>query len=55
MLKTFAMAALLGTTMITPVQAEEVNITRPMAAGSLHGGPLDMVAYWLDGSEARWS
>jgi hypothetical protein len=33
----------------TPAQAEEVTIARAMAAGSLHEGPLDMVAYWLDG------
>ena len=32
-------------------QAEEVTISRAMAAGSLHTGPLDMVAYWLDGPD----
>ena len=32
-----------------PAPAEAVTISRAMAAGSLHEGPLDMVAYWLDG------
>ena len=48
MMKTFALAALLGATLIAPAQAEEVTISRALAAGSLHEGPLDMVAYWLE-------
>ena len=51
MIKTFALAAVLGAALIAPAQAEEVTISKPMAAGSLHEGPLDMVAYWLDGPE----
>ena len=50
-MKTFALAALLGATLIAPAQAEEVTISRAIAAGSLHEGPLDMVAYWLDGPD----
>ncbi len=45
-MKAFALAALLGATLIAPAQAEEVTISREFAAGSLHEGPLDMVAYW---------
>ena len=47
-MKTFALAALLGATLITPAQAEEVTISRALAAGSLHEGALDMVAYWTE-------
>ena len=53
---TLTAAALLAATgalaqEVTPAQAEEVTISRAMTAGSLHEGPLDMVAYWLDGPE----
>lgn len=48
MMKTFALAALLGATLIAPAQAEEVTISRALAAGSLHEGALDMVAYWTE-------
>ena len=51
MIKTFALAAVFGAALIAPAQAEEVTISKPMAAGSLHEGPLDMVAYWMDGPE----
>ncbi len=47
-MKTFAFAALLGATLIAPAQAEEVTISRALAAGSLHEGALDMVAYWTE-------
>ncbi len=43
-----ALAALLGATLTAPAQAEEVTISRALAAGSLHEGALDMVAYWLE-------
>ncbi len=49
MLKTFATAALLATVLAPPVRAEQVTISQALAAGSLHEGPLDMVAYWRDG------
>ncbi len=42
------LAALLGATTSAPAHAEEVTISRALAAGSLHEGPLDMVAYWLE-------
>ncbi len=48
MMKTFALAILLGTTLMAPAQAEEVTISRALAAGSLHEGALDMVAYWTE-------
>ena len=47
-MKTFALAALIGATLLAPAQAEEVTISRALAAGSLHEGALDMVAYWTE-------
>lgn len=47
-MKAFALAGLLGATSIIPAQAEEVTISRALAAGSLHDGALDMVAYWTE-------
>ena len=47
-MKAFALAALLGTTLIAPARAEDVTISRALEAGSLHGGALDMVAYWTE-------
>jgi hypothetical protein len=47
-MKIFALAALLGTAMIAPAYAEEVTLSQAIAAGSLHDGPLDMVAYWVE-------
>src|SRR3712207_4413923 len=48
MIRTFALAALLGSTLIASAQAEEVTISQALAAGSLHEGALDMVAYWTE-------
>jgi hypothetical protein len=31
----------------TPAFSEEVTIGRPIEGGSLHGGPLDMVVYYV--------
>ena len=47
-MKTFALATLFGATLMAPAHAEEVTISQPLAAGSLHEGALDMVAYWLE-------
>lgn len=47
MIKTFVAAALLGTAAFGTASAEEVTLSRPIQAGSLHQGPLDMVAYWV--------
>ncbi len=47
-MRMFALAALLGSTLMAPAQAEEVTISQALAAGSLHEGALDMVAYWLE-------
>ncbi|WP_218014210.1 hypothetical protein [Rubellimicrobium roseum] len=46
-MKLFTMSALLGAALMVPAQAEEVTISQALAAGSLHDGTLDMVAYWL--------
>ena len=50
-MRMFALVALLGSTLMAPAQAEEVTISQALAAGSLHEGALDMVAYWLDGPD----
>ena len=51
MIKTFVAAALLGTAAFGTASAEEVTLSRPIQAGSLHQGPLDMVAYWVPAAE----
>ena len=48
MMKAFALAALFGATLMAPAEAEEVTISKAIAAGSLHEGALDMVAYWIE-------
>ncbi len=48
MMKAFALAALFGATLMAPAEAEEVTISQAIAAGSLHEGALDMVAYWIE-------
>ena len=50
-MRLFAVSALLGATLMTSAQAEEVTISHALAAGSLHEGALDMVAYWLEGPD----
>ncbi len=35
--------------MVASARADEVTISHALAAGSLHEGALDMVAYWLEG------
>ena len=42
---------MLAATLATAAIAESTTMSRPIQAGSLHEGPLDMVAYWvpLDG------
>ena len=47
-MRMLALAVLLGTTLMAPAHAEEVTISRALAAGSLHEGALDMVAYWIE-------
>ncbi len=39
-------AAILCLLHASPTLAEEAVMSRPIQAGSLHEGPLDMVAYW---------
>lgn len=41
------LAAVLLTGLALPAAAEEAALNRALAAGSLHEGPLDMVAYYL--------
>lgn len=36
-----------------PVLAEEVTMTRAIEAGSLHEGPLDMVAYYVPTADGQ--
>jgi hypothetical protein len=47
-MKTIALAVVFGATLMAPARAEEVTISRELAAGSLHEGALDMVAYWAE-------
>ncbi len=50
-MKIFAIAAVLFSSWIAAAQAEEVTVSRALAAGSLHDGALDMVAYWTETAE----
>lgn len=50
-MRPIALAILLATTTFSSARAEEVTIPHALAAASLHEGALDMVAYWLDGSD----
>ena len=44
-----ALAAASLAALTLPATAEEVATSRPLAAASLHEGPLDMVAYFIEG------
>jgi hypothetical protein len=45
-------AALLAVaTSALPAVADEMTVDRPIAAASLHDGPLDMVAYYLPAAD----
>jgi opacity protein-like surface antigen len=46
MIKSILAVFVAGGLLAAPIQAEEVVMTRPIQAGSLHAGVLDMVAYW---------
>lgn len=46
MMKLFS-TTLLGLTLATGAFADSVTMSKPIQAGSLHQGPLDMVAYWV--------
>jgi hypothetical protein len=50
-MRSSTLAILLATTTFASAHAEEVTISHALAAGSLHEGALDMVAYWLDGPD----
>ena len=50
-MRSSTLAILLATTTFASARAEEVTISHALAAGSLHEGALDMVAYWLDGPD----
>ena len=45
-------AALILPAAAPAASAEEARMTRPIEAGSLHEGPLDMVAYWIPRGDA---
>ena len=49
-----AVAALLLATLAFPAAADSVTLDRPGAAGSLHDGALDMVAYYLPAPDGRF-
>ncbi len=40
-------AAVLGMTLSTTAGADTATLAKPIQAGSLHDGPLDMVAYYV--------
>lgn len=45
--KTLGASLLAALFLATPTFAEEVTVGHPIEAGSLHKGPLDMVAYYI--------
>ena len=49
-----AVAALLLASLAFPAAADSVTLDRPGAAGSLHDGALDMVAYYLPAPDGRF-
>lgn len=50
-MKMFTIAAVLFSTWTAAAQAEEVTVSRALAAASLHEGALDMVAYWTEATD----
>lgn len=40
-------AAIVGFSLATSASADSARMSAPIQAGSLHDGPLDMVAYWV--------
>ena len=48
MLRFSSLSALLLAALAAPVAAEEDQISQAISAGSLHDGPLDMVAYYTE-------
>ncbi|MBP7240667.1 hypothetical protein [Amaricoccus sp.] len=53
MLHRLRAAACLALIAAAPAAAEETVMSRPIQAGSLHEGPLDMVAYWLPDGDGK--
>ena len=49
-----ALGALSLPSLVQPAIAEEVAASRPLAAASLHEGPLDMVAYFVEGTSEAY-
>jgi len=47
MFRLLASATLLAAVFTTPAPAEQMTMTHAIEAASLHGGPLDMVAYFV--------
>jgi hypothetical protein len=47
MFHSLASAALAASIFAAPALAEQMTMTRPIEAASLHDGPLDMVAYFV--------
>jgi hypothetical protein len=46
-LRSFTAALLASAALALPALADEMTVDRPIAAASLHDGPLDMVAYYM--------
>jgi len=53
MLRISMISALFLSAIAAPVLAEDVTMTRAIEAGSLHEGPLDMVAYYLPTADGQ--
>lgn len=47
-MKMLAALALIGAVIALPAQAEETTLHKAIQAGTLHQGPLTMVAYWVE-------
>ncbi len=47
--------ALVCMLLASPALTEEVVLSRPIQAGSLHDGSLDMVAYWTSGEGREYN
>ncbi len=48
-------AGLVCVLLASPALTEEVVLSRPIQAGSLHEGSLDMVAYWTSGDGREYN
>lgn len=54
MLKLISTSTIIGLSMAAGALAETATMSSPIQAGSLHEGPLDMVAYWVPLEDAAF-